>query len=123
MDLSHRPPGVWAKSSNAANAVFPNNNTSRYEKVSVLMLSWADENTNLPVSIEVEMLASTFQLRYNYNVEQWKIPDENCHFELAAQVMKFVEPESDSKSHLKVVYYAGHARLLDTRALALTRYD
>jgi hypothetical protein len=69
------------------------------------------------------MLAHIFQHLYNYNVEQWRIPDENCHFEFAAKVMKFVEPESDSESHLKIVYYAGHARLLDTRALALTRYD
>ena len=107
----------------AANAVFPNDKTSRYEKVSVLMLSWADEDPKLPVSLEVESLASVFQHRYNYNVEQWRIPEENCHFELAAKVMTFVEPESDSKSHLKIVYYAGHARLLDTRALALTRYD
>jgi hypothetical protein len=33
----------------AANAVFPNNQISRYTKVFVLMLSWADEDPNLPV--------------------------------------------------------------------------
>lgn len=37
----------------AANAVLPNDRTSRYEKVSVLMLSWADEDPQLPVSLEV----------------------------------------------------------------------
>ena len=105
----------------AANAVLPNDRTSRYEKVSVLMLSWADEDPQLPVSLEVQKLVNVFQDCYRYNVEQWKIPDENCHFELATKVMTFVEPRNDSNSHLKIVYYAGHARLLDTRALALTR--
>jgi hypothetical protein len=32
-----------------ANAVLPNDRTSRYEKVSVLMLSWTDEDPQLPV--------------------------------------------------------------------------
>ena len=36
----------------AANAVFPNEKRSRYTKVSVLMLSWSDEDPNLPVSYE-----------------------------------------------------------------------
>lgn len=105
----------------AANAVFPNENTSRYTRVSVLMLSWADEDPRLPVSLEVEKLATIFRVFYHYEVEEWVIPDEDCHFELAAKVMKFVKPEVDSKAHLKIVYYAGHAKLLDTRALALVR--
>lgn len=36
--------------------------------------------------------------------------------------MDFVKPASDSKTHVKVVYYAGQTRFIDTRALALTRY-
>ena len=105
----------------AANAVLPNDKTSRYEKVSVLMLSRADEDPQLPVSLEVQKLVNVIKDCYHYNVEQWKIPDENCHFELATKVMRFVEPRNDSSSQLKTVYYAGHARFLDTRALALTR--
>lgn len=106
----------------AVNAVFPNDRTSRYDDVSVLMISWADEDPQLPVSVEIDQLASVFEGVYHFKVEQWKIPDENCHFELAAKVMKFVEPDFGSERHLKIVYYAGHARLLDTRALALVRY-
>jgi hypothetical protein len=107
----------------AAKAVFPNDKKVRYSKATVLMLSWADEDPQLPVSLEIEKSETTFRAYYHYEVEHFLIPDEDCHFEVAAKVMKFVKPEADSKAHLKIVYYAGHARLLDTRALALTRYD
>jgi hypothetical protein len=107
----------------AANAVFPNEKISRYTRVSVLMLNWEDEDPNLPVSIEIDKLASIFSDTYYFEVIRWKIPDENCHFRLAETVMEFVRPNQDSTGHLKIVYYAGHAKLLDTRALALTRYE
>lgn len=85
------------------------------------MLSWADEDPKLPVSLEASKLEAIFTDLYHYEVEQWTIPDEESHFALAARVMSFVKPESDSKTHLKIVYYAGQARLLDTRTLALIR--
>ncbi len=105
----------------AANAVFPNETKSRYSKVSVLMLSWADEDPKLPVSLEMDQLYEVFRKIYHYETERWAIPDENCHYELTGKIMDFVKPDADSKAHLKIVYYAGHARLLETRQLVWTR--
>lgn len=106
----------------AVNAVFPNETKSRYKGVSVLMLSWVDEDPRLPVSLEINKLAAVLEEKYHFNVERWEIPDQNCHFKVAEKVMGFVAPVENGKEQLKIVYYAGHARLMDTRALALTRY-
>jgi hypothetical protein len=105
----------------AASAVFPNNQTSRYTKVFVLMLSWADEDPNLPVSLEIDRLDDVFHDIYHYETERWNIPAENCHYKLTEKIMDFVKPTEESQAHLKIVYYAGHARLLDTRLLVWTR--
>lgn len=106
----------------AANSVFPNDKRTRYSEVFVLMLSWADEDPNLPVSLEIDKLCGVFRDVYHYETERWNIPDENCHYKLTEKIMDFVKPEEHSKTHLKIVYYAGHARLLDTRLLVWTRY-
>jgi hypothetical protein len=45
----------------AANSVFPNDKKSRYSSVSVLMLSWADEDPQLPVSLEIDKLCGVFR--------------------------------------------------------------
>jgi hypothetical protein len=106
----------------ATNAVFPNERRSRYSNVSVLMISWEDEDPRLPVSLEMEKLKRVFQDLYQFHTEHWKIPDQNSHHKLAKKIVDFVEPTEQSATHLKIIYYAGHARLLDTRGLAWTRY-
>ena len=93
----------------AANAIFPGNQTSRYSKVDVILLSWEDEDPNLPVSVEITELAAVFTNLYGYEVTQWLIPSDNSHNRLQAKVLDFLgsgEPE-----HLKIVYYAGHGKL------------
>ena len=105
----------------AARAVFPNESRSRYSKVTVLMLSWEDEDPNLPVSIEISRLYDVFSKTYRFDVEMWKIPDRNCHFEVNQKIGKFVTPRDDDREHLKIVYYAGHGRLTKNRTLAWTR--
>jgi hypothetical protein len=117
IDLEDFTKGLQA----AANAVFPNNQTSRYTKVFVLMLSWADEDPNLPVSLEIDRLNEVFHDIYHYETERWNIPAENCNYKLTEKIMDFVKPTEESQAHLKIVYYAGHARLLDTRLLVWTR--
>jgi hypothetical protein len=87
------------------------------------MLSWIDEDPQLPVSLEIDKLAAVLEMRYHFDIERWEIPDQNSHFKVAKKVMGFVAPVGDERWQLKIVYYAGHARLLDTRALALTRYE
>jgi hypothetical protein len=106
----------------AARAVFPNERKSRYLNVSVLMLSWADEDPRLPVSQEVDALQEVFRDIYHFDTERWEIPGLNSHYKLAEKIMQFVKPEEDINTHLKIVYYAGHARLMETRTLAWTRY-
>jgi hypothetical protein len=66
-------------------------------------------------------LFEVFLDTYGYETERWAIPDENCHYELTGKIMDFVKPGADSKTQLKIVYYAGHARLLETRLLVWTR--
>jgi hypothetical protein len=105
----------------AANAVFPNDSRSKYKRVTVLMLSWEDEDPNLPVSIEISKLLDVFRSTYNFDVEIWKIPDRNPQWALTQRVMEFVCPAADDKENLKIVYYAGHGRLTKTRSLAWTR--
>ena len=106
----------------AANAVFPNDTNSRYTKVSVLLLSWEDEDPELPVSREIEKLHAVFRDYYGYETEHWTIPDEHAHWKLSEKIMDFAKPEEGSKTHLKIVYYAGHGRLTDTRLLLWTRF-
>jgi hypothetical protein len=86
------------------------------------MLSWEDEDPNLPVSLEIDRLNEVFHDIYHYETERWDIPVENCYYKLTEKIMDFVKPTDDSQTHLKIVYYAGHARLLDTRLLVWTRY-
>ncbi len=105
----------------AARALFPNETRSRYTRVTVLALSWQDEDPNLPVSIEISHLLHVFQNIYNFNVEDWKIPSQGSHWAVNQKIMEFVRPAPDDKEHLKIVYYAGHGRLNKTRSLEWTR--
>jgi hypothetical protein len=57
----------------AAKTLFPNDSTSRYTKTSILILSWEDEDPNLPVSVEIINLYAIFRKDYGFEVELWKI--------------------------------------------------
>jgi hypothetical protein len=105
----------------AAQAVFPNNARSRYTEVFVLMLCWEDEDPKLPVSLEIEKLFNVFKYTYNFETEVWRIPDRNCHARTNQKILNFVEMGEDSSDHLKIIYYAGHAKLSKNRLLTWTR--
>ncbi|KAH8753396.1 hypothetical protein BGZ57DRAFT_773945 [Hyaloscypha finlandica] len=106
----------------AVKAVFPNETRSRYSCVSVLMLSWEEEDPQLPVSYEIDKLYEVFQHIYHFETEHWKIPNHNCHYRLMEKIMDFASPTDAIDHHLKIVYYAGHARLMETRSLAWTSF-
>ncbi|KAE9366835.1 hypothetical protein N431DRAFT_471868 [Stipitochalara longipes BDJ] len=94
----------------AANAVFPGSQTSRYTKVDVILLSWEDEDPDLPISSDIRELSDTFANLYGYQVEEWLIPaEDDSHNKLQVKILQFLW-HSDP-THLKIVYYAGHARL------------
>lgn len=104
----------------AANAIFPRQQASRYDKVDVILLSWEDEDPKLPVSVEIKTLKDTFTDVYGYDVEEWLIPAEDSHNQLQARILKFLGG-SDPR-HLKIVYYAGHGKLTNHGQPAWTRY-
>jgi hypothetical protein len=93
----------------AANAVFATDRRSRYTQVSALLLSWEDEDPQLPVSLEIRALKEVFVELYGFEVEEWLIPPVESHGELNMRVLNFLKG-SNSK-HLKIVYYAGHGKL------------
>ena len=106
----------------AAKAVFPNTSKSRYKKVSVLLLSWEDEDPKLPVSLEIEQLDNVFKNLYGFETEIWEIPNQNCHGMLNRKILDFVMTEDDPADQLFIVYYGGHAKLTKDRLLSWTRF-
>ena len=94
---------------NAANAVFSSDRRSKYNQTSVLMLSWVDEDPDLPVSLEISALRDVFVNLYSFGVEEWQIPAVNSHMELNLKILQFLK--DSSPKHLKIVYYAGHGKL------------
>jgi hypothetical protein len=94
---------------NAANAVFSSDRRSRYTQVSALLLSWEDEDPQLPVSLEIDALKDVLVNLYGFEVEEWKIPAHDSHMELNLKILQFLK--DSSTKHLKVVYYAGHGKL------------
>lgn len=93
----------------AVNAAFSSDRRSRYSQVSALLLSWEDEDPQLPVSIEIKALKDVFIDLYGFEVEEWQIPATESHMELNLRVLNFLK-DSNTK-HLKIVYYAGHGKL------------
>lgn len=106
----------------AANMIFPSDGkkATRYTRVNVILLSWEDEDPRLPVSLEVDELAATFEGLYGYNAEKWFIPSEQCHIRPQGKILQFLG--DNDPTHLKIVYYAGHGRLTNHSQPAWTRY-
>jgi len=104
----------------AAEAIFPNDDRSRYSEVHVLLLSWEDEDPNLPVSIEIQQLLALFQDIFGFETSMWKIPTSQSHRATNRRIDEFLS--TDDPHHLKIVYYAGHGRLTSNGQLAWTRY-
>jgi hypothetical protein len=83
----------------AARALFPNETKSRYTSVTVLVLSWQDEDPNLPVSLEISRLVDVFRNIYHFGVDEWKIPNQNSHWAVNQKIMTFVAPGPNDKEH------------------------
>ena len=105
----------------AAAALFPNTATSRYKNVYVLMIMWEDEDPKLPVSDEIKKLERVFKNIYHFNTEVWSIPDLDCHAEVNQKILDFTRSGGNFKDDLKIVFYAGHAKLTMNRLLSWTR--
>jgi hypothetical protein len=101
----------------AANAVFSSDRRSKYTKVSALLLSWEEEDPQLPVSLEINTLKDVLVNLYGFEVEEWKIPAHDSHIRLNRKILQFLE-DSYTK-HLKVVYYAGHGKYVSNHGQAI----
>jgi hypothetical protein len=89
--------------------------------VYVLMIRWGDESLFSPVSTEIHKLFNIFKDIYQFEVEIWKIPDTGSHVDTNQKILDFVKLGGDSEEDLKIVYYAGHAKLTKNKGLAWTR--
>jgi hypothetical protein len=102
----------------AAKAIFPRDGRPRYSNVYVLMLSFGDEGTSSGIS----KLSSIFKEVYHFEVEVWTIPSEGSKAATKQKVSQFIGLGGDSHEDLKIVYYAGNARLIRNKELAWTRF-
>jgi hypothetical protein len=105
----------------AAESVYPNHKRSRYSNVYVLIFKWKTEDPKLPVWYEIEELYHVLDQIYGYEIEIFEIPDHKSHAKVVEKVTAFIAINDDSKNDLKIVYYAGHSRLSDTRDLVWSR--
>ncbi|KAF2112294.1 hypothetical protein BDV96DRAFT_689587 [Lophiotrema nucula] len=80
---------------------------SRYERVTVLLLSWMEDD--LGVAAEIDRLQSLFDRDFHYHTERYEIPSENPGAELANRLTQFVKSHSLSERTLSIIYYGGHA--------------
>jgi hypothetical protein len=106
----------------AARIAFPCQNRSRYSNVHVLMFSWATEDWRLPVNSEIAGLGEVLENIYHYKVEEFKIPDQRSHNKVTAKIIDFIEKNDDDPAELKIVYYAGHARLSKSKDVVWARH-
>lgn len=102
---------------NAARAVYQNSKASRYSRVYVLLISWETQDPKLPVVFEICGLRNVLEDVYNYDVEEFRIPDLESHAEVSEKINSFVKVGGCSNNDLKIVYYAGHSRLSRTKEL------
>jgi hypothetical protein len=89
--------------------IFPSEEGVVYSRVSCLLLSWANEDANVPPKYEVPELAQLFRMAYNFDVDQYVIPSRGSHVAVMAKVQRFLEDEGPT--HLKIVYYGGHGKV------------
>ncbi|KAI0142226.1 hypothetical protein GGR57DRAFT_393998 [Xylariaceae sp. FL1272] len=76
-----------------------------YENVSVLLLSWEDDNA---AEQDILALEQVFRERYKYRTEKYTIPAvPNASVKLGVRVASFLEPAGPDT--LLIVHYAGYA--------------
>ena len=83
-----------------------------YTKVEVLMLSWAEKRDNLKTQEEVGRLRSTFEEKFNYNIQIQYLDTsvlQRLQVRVNSIVARFVDAH-DGPNTLLIVYYAGHGR-------------
>lgn len=96
---------VAADIDDAVQAVWPKRHEIRYSKAHVLLLSWADDD--LGAEREIKDLKNVFEIRYRFQVEEYRIPSDKPIKNVHQRIDRFTD--FDGKDTLLLVYYAGHA--------------
>lgn len=84
----------------------------RYTKVQTLLIHW--QSDDLWVVPELDDLEKCFRERYSYDTEVFAIPSDNAQLALTVKVADLIT-KHDSKDTMFIVYYAGHARIDESR--------
>ncbi|KAF7883779.1 hypothetical protein EAF00_011091 [Botryotinia globosa] len=103
------------KGQKAANAAYPNDQKFKYARVYALLISWEDEDPQLPISLEVYELDIILASIYKYKIQIYRIPCGGSHKKLNQKILDFFELGGDSKEDPKIVYYGGHGILAQNR--------
>ena len=83
-----------------------------YSAVYVLLLSW--EHDDLGVESEIDDLAIAFGEAYGFQVERYRIPNEEPDEAFEETLKQFVRSYQNPRS-LLIIYYGGHGLLNDSR--------
>ncbi|KAI6708206.1 hypothetical protein JHW43_009264 [Diplocarpon mali] len=95
----------------AAKAVFPAEGRSRYARASVLLMFWAEEDSDRSAPAEILELLEVFQHFFGYDATVFPIPPSGAPAAVTHTIAAFIEEGGNSDKHLKIVYYAGDARM------------
>jgi hypothetical protein len=90
----------------ALDAIRSTPNGTRYIEVHVLFLSWKDDT--LGVMQEINELESVLSKLYRFTIHRYDIHGEKPGRDTQSRVTQFLL-ENDSRDHLLILYYAGHA--------------
>lgn len=88
-------------------AEWPYRHDSRYNRVKVLLVSWASDD--LGVLEELVRLGETFVYYYGYEAEHYAIPNHQASTALYKRTLEFIE--NDSPETLLIFYYSGHGTI------------
>ncbi|KAI0472715.1 hypothetical protein GGR56DRAFT_667102 [Xylariaceae sp. FL0804] len=88
----------------AAMLIYRQTQRYAYDRVSVLLLRWEEDNV---AERDLLALEQVFRERYNYRTDRWNIPSvPNPSIKLGVRIMSFLEQAGPD--HLLIVYYAGY---------------
>jgi len=91
---------------------------SPYEKVSALVLYWAEDDFKPSCAEEAAKVVELFRNDLNYNVQTFPIPISNSWNLLLQAVVNFMCC-NDGHSSLLIIYYSGHADADEKRGKAV----
>ncbi|RDL40778.1 uncharacterized protein BP5553_00757 [Venustampulla echinocandica] len=97
--------GKWTQDENNVKKLCKNQHVFPYTKVKVLMAIWKSNDREAFTKGMVEGLGRVFKDNYNYEVNYFKIPDQDSSTALSKWVSDFIDGSPET---LLIFYYTGH---------------